>query len=119
MILYRLLSSKNGISIFDLAEEFSVSESTITSDINLYLKELLMNYHLDVISKDFVYYLNGSEINKRRLIGFLTTHNANGFFSSTAVLQNLSESLNVENIANTLSEICTNSNLSINSYAKK
>lgn len=118
MILYHLLSSKNGISIFDLAEEFSVSESTITSDVNLYLKELLMNYHLEVISKDFVYYLNGSEINKRRLIGFLATHNANGFFSSTAVLQNLSESLNVENIANTLSEICTNSNLSINSYAK-
>lgn len=51
IILYKLLSNKNGISIFDLADELCVSESTIMNDVGNQLKSLISIYHLEINSK--------------------------------------------------------------------
>ncbi|MGN1344016.1 MAG: BglG family transcription antiterminator [Traorella sp.] len=116
-ILYRLLANKNGVSLFDLAEEFYVSESTIMNDVTTQIKDEIAPYHLDIISRDFTLYLIGNENDKRKLIGFIATHNSNGYFSSTETLQNLAPSIDVNQIGDKLKEFCNETHLPINSYA--
>lgn len=117
LILYRLLSNKDGISIFDLAEEFCVSESTISNDITNQIKSMIEPYHLDVVSHDYKFCLFGKESDIRKLIGYIATHNSNGYFSSTETLQKLAPTINVKEIGAKLKEFCDNSNLTVNSYA--
>lgn len=117
IILYKLLSNKNGISIFDLADELCVSESTIMNDVGNQLKSLISIYHLEINSKDYTLILNGDESNKRKLIGYIATHNSNGYFSSTETLQKLTPYININQIGDKLKQFCKESNLSINSYA--
>lgn len=117
LILYRLLANKNGVSLFDLAEEFYVSESTIINDISNQIKAMIAPYHLDIVSRDYNLILCGEEKNIRKLIGYVATHNSNGYFSSTETLQKLAPNIDVKEIGDKLKEFCDTSNLTINSYA--
>lgn len=117
LILYRLLSNKNGYSLFDLAEEFYVSESTIMNDITTQIKEMVAPFHLGIENHDYIVSLVGKESNKRKLIGYIASHNSNGYFSSAQTLQKLSPFIDVDQVGNKLKQFCKESNLSINSYA--
>jgi lichenan operon transcriptional antiterminator len=66
-ILRRLFKSAEGADLFDLAEEFYVSEATIRSDMSS-LQEMAKKYKLKISQKDFRFHLIGEEKNKRILI---------------------------------------------------
>ena len=116
-ILYKLLSYKNGISLFDLADELQVSESTIMYDINHKLKDFVRNYSIEIITHDYIISLKGNEQDKRKLIGYIATHNSNGYFSSMETLSKLSVDIDVQQVSDNLIKFCEQSNLFINSYA--
>ncbi|MGM9946617.1 BglG family transcription antiterminator [Floccifex sp.] len=117
LILYRLLANKDGTSLFDLADEFYVSESTIMNDITTQIKEMVAPFHLEIENHDYIVSLTGKESNKRKLIGYIATHNSNGYFSSAQTLQKLSPFIDVDQVGNKLKQFCKESNLSVNSYA--
>lgn len=67
-ILRKLLhSGYAGVNLFDLSEQFWVSESTIRGDI-LYLNNLSIAHHLKIHQQAFNYYIVGADSDKRNLM---------------------------------------------------
>lgn len=48
LVLSKLLSSKEGISVFDIAEELHVSESTIMNNVLPKIKKLVKNFNIKI-----------------------------------------------------------------------
>lgn len=116
-IFSRLLGSKDGISIFDLAEELHVSESTIINRSLPNIKSIAKKFSLKVTSSNYNYSLVGDEKNKRKLIGYIVTHSNNGYFTSTDNLEKLFPDSNIKYILKSLNQLCVDSNLFLNDYS--
>lgn len=116
-VLYDLLANEAGVSVFELAENLHVSESTVMNDVSFKIKEMVRPYHLEVVSRSYVLSLKGREQNKRRLIRHLATGSSGHFFLSNAVLRQLSADLNLEEVHDVILRFCREANLSLNSYA--
>ena len=61
LVLSKLLSSKEGISVFDIAEELHVSESTIMNNVLPKIKKLVKNFNIKIQTHDYQFYLSGNE----------------------------------------------------------
>lgn len=116
-VLSNLFSNPSGCSIFDLAEELCVSESTILNSVLPKVKKLLATFHIQIKSHDYSYSLIGSEQDKRKLIGYIASHNIYGYFSSTDTLGKLFPSFNIDEVLQNLFELCQESNLFLNNYS--
>ncbi len=116
-VLSRLLTSSDGVSAFDEANELMVSDSTIINSVLPKIRTLIQDFDLKIQSRNYVYYLIGSERNKRRLIGHLATNNSYGFFTSSDSLEKIFPDIDVKTILQDLYEITQNSNLFLNNYA--
>lgn len=116
-VLSNLFSNPSGCSIFDLAEELCVSESTILNSVLPKVKKLLATFHIQIKSHDYLYSLIGSEQDKRKLIGYIASHNIYGYFSSTNTLRKLFPSFNIDEVLQNLFELCQESNLFLNNYS--
>jgi transcriptional antiterminator len=117
-ILGKLLSEREGISLFDLSDNLHISESTVTSDINSNLKRLLNDNQLKCVSHNYILKIEGSEDMKRKLIGYIATHNNHmDYFSSSETLNQLYPDLDLAKFRSVLEKQLFESNLFINSYA--
>lgn len=116
-LLSNLLSSSEGVSIFDIADELAVSESTITNSVLPFVKAYIAKYDLQIKSSNYVLYIEGSEKNKRKLIGHLITRNSYGYFSTLDSLENLFPNFSAHDIQNDIYYICQNCNLFLNNFA--
>lgn len=116
-LLSKLLTNKNGISIFEVAEELSVSESTIINNVLPQIKRLANKFQLSIQSHNYQYSLVGQEGQKRKLIGYIATHNSYGYFTSTETLEKLFPSINIRKALDQLHDICKQSNLFLNDYS--
>lgn len=116
-ILSKLLTESEGVSAFDAAEELMVSESTIINSVIPRIREQVKDFGLEVQSKNYSFFLVGSERNKRRLIGHLATNNSYGFFTSSETITKLFPDFNVSSVLQGLYDITQHSNLLLNNYA--
>jgi lichenan operon transcriptional antiterminator len=116
-IISRLMNAKEPLSLFDLADELSVSESTLANTTLPSLRKLLARFDISLEVSDFNISVSGSEENVRRLVGYTATHNRNAYFSSVQALKDMFPSYDVDQMLESLVEICQNSGLFLNNYA--
>lgn len=112
-----LVNAREPLSVFDLAAELCISESTLASAVMPEVRELASRFNLFVETHDFKVSLTGLERNKRKLLGHIATHNSYGYFSSTRTLESMFPNFDVQQILASLVEICQRSELFINDYA--
>lgn len=117
IVLSHLLSNQSGYSLYDLADELCVSESTILNSVLPKVKKLLHTFHIQIKSHDYMYSLVGSEQDKRKLIGYIASHNIYGYFSSTNTLRKLFPAFDIDEVLQNLFELCQESNLFLNNYS--
>lgn len=116
-ILSRLLDAEGGVSVFDLSEQLMVSESTILNTDVPKLRQEMLPFELDLKTRDYVLSMVGNEENKRKLIGYMVTHNSYGFFSAEDILSKLFPGYEIRKVMKRLYDICNQSNLFINNFA--
>ena len=88
-ILRRLISAQEPVSVYDLAEELYVSDSTIESDLRR-VRDTIRLFDLTVTRYRDTVMLKGTERDKRRLIGqMLVSENSTDFvaFTGTGFVQ--------------------------------
>lgn len=117
LVLSKLLSSQDGISVFDIAEELHVSESTVMNNVLPKIKALVKNFNIKVQTHDYQFYLSGKEQDKRKLVGHIATNNVYGYFTSTETLKKLFPSFDIDQVLHELYQICHESDLLLNNYS--
>ncbi len=113
----RLVNARNGLSVFDIADELFISESTLQSSVMPQVRALVRQFGLNVETHDYRMTLTGREADKRKLLGHIATHNSYGYFTSTKTLENMFPDFDVQATLSSLVEICQRSDLFINDYA--
>ena len=116
-VLSRLINAQEPVSMFDLADELCISESTLSNTVMPQVRKLLSQFDIQVETHGFATRLEGREQNKRRLLGYIATQGTNGYFTSTDTLKELFPGFDVDGIMNKLAEICQHSELFLNNYA--
>lgn len=116
-VLSRLINASEPISIFELADDLHISESTFTNSVLPQVRKLIAPFALHLESHDFTIRLTGTEHSKRKMLGHIAIQNANGYFTSTATMQEMFPDFNISEIMNQLVAICQRSELLINSYS--
>ena len=113
----RLVNACDGLSIFDIADELFISESTFQSSVMPQVRALVRQFGLNVETHDYRMTLTGREADKRKLLGHIATHNSYGYFTSTKTLENMFPDFDVQATLSSLVAICQRSDLFINDYA--
>lgn len=92
LILKKIIDSNQEIDLYELADFFFVSESTMKNDLNM-AKQLASKRNLNLIFHKNKIYLNGKEKDKRMLINdFLSSEVGNSLFN----FEKLSQTINNE-----------------------
>ena len=113
----RLVNACDGLSVFDIADELFISESTFQSSVMPQVRALVRQFGLNVETHDYRMTLTGREADKRKLLGHIATHNSYGYFTSTKTLENMFSDFDVQATLSSLVAICQRSDLFINDYA--
>lgn len=113
----RLVNACDGLSVFDIADELFISESTFQSSVMPQVRALVRQFGLNVETHDYRMTLTGREADKRKLLGHIATHNSYGYFTSTKTLENMFPDFDVQATLSSLVAICQRSDLFINDYA--
>lgn len=116
-VLSRLVNTHGELSVFDLASELHISESTLCNSVLPHIRRLAKQFKLTCETHNFAVRLCGKEQNKRKLIGHVAAQNAYGYFSSTNTLMEMFPDFDIEGILSKLVEICQRSELIINDFA--
>ena len=116
-VLSRLVNAREGASLFDIADELHISESTLSSSVVPRVRKLVGKFGLTIDTHSFTMRLMGREQDKRRLLGYLATLESDGFFSSAETLEELFPEFDVRDMAAHLVGICQRADLLINDYA--
>ena len=116
-VLSRLIVRTAGVDVFDAAKRLRISESTFASGVMPQVRQLASQFNLTIETHNYVMTLGGNEQDKRRLMGFLATHDSDGYFSSTKTLEELFPEFDVTAILAGIVRICQDSELLINDFA--
>lgn len=116
-VVIELLSGTQPLSIFDIADELGVSESTVFNKVMPAMRSILGRFDIRLVESDYRLSLHGSEQDKRRVLGFIARNDANGYFSSDTTLQAMFPGFDSEKIMAHLVTICQESGLLLNNYA--
>lgn len=116
-VVITLLSDDEPISIFDIADNLSVSESTVLNKVMPEMRSILGRFDIKLIERNYCLSLKGSEQDKRRVLGFIARNGSNGYFSSDATLAAMFPDFDSEKIMARLVAICQESGLLLNNYA--
>ncbi len=116
-VLSRIINARGPVSVFDLADELAVSESTLASSTFPPLRRLLERFNLTLSSHDFMVAIDGTEENLRRLIGYAATHGSGAYFTSTQALKQMFPGYDIDHMLERFVDICQDSGLFLNNYA--
>jgi transcriptional antiterminator/mannitol/fructose-specific phosphotransferase system IIA component (Ntr-type) len=117
-VLAELLRTSEPVSLFEMADRLYVSDSTVANTVIPSVRQLLARYNIKLRHSDFNYWIEGTERDKRRLIGFLASSNSYGYFSSANTLAKMFPTIDTRSFMQRLTRICEESGLTINSYSK-
>lgn len=116
-VVTRLVGATEPLSVYDLADELFISESTLASGVMPKVRQLLSPFGLACETHDFKVELKGRESDKRHLLGHLATHGNYGYFTSTRTLEEMFPAFDVPGIMSRLVDIFQRAELFINDYA--
>lgn len=116
-LITTLLSSKESVSIYDIADDLGVSESTIMNAVVPAARTLAQDFNLSLVTHDFNICLDGSERDKRRLLRYLVTQHSYGYFTSSQTLAQMFPGFDTSSIMSELVKICQDSDLLLNNYS--
>lgn len=115
LIIQKLISSKNGINIFDLAEELFVSESTIDNDIRS-IRKIIAVQQIGIRREKDLLYIDGSEKEKRQLMSRLISSDSYDNFVLKDEVRLLTYHYHFWDFRKNLSDIFSRNNLFANDY---
>lgn len=115
LIIQKLISSKNGIDIFDLAQELYVSESTVDNDIRS-IRKMISAYQIGIRKEKDVLFIDGSEKEKRQLMSRLITSDSYDNFVLKDEVRLLTYHYHFWDFRKNLSDIFSRNNLFANDY---
>ena len=116
-VLSDLLTSKDGINAFDEADNLFVSASTVVNIIIPQIKSMIKEYDLTIESKNYQFYLRGSERNKRRLIGYIATSDSYSFWKTDESLVQLFPEQDIDGIMQELYPVFEKAQIYLNDYS--
>lgn len=116
-VLSRIINAKSPVSVFDLSDELSVSESTLSGSTIPRLRKLLARFDLILETHDFTIAIRGSEENLRRLVGYAATHGHGSYFTSVRIIKQMFPGYDIDRMLERLVDICQESGLFLNNYA--
>lgn len=116
-VLSRLLSASSSISLFDLADEMGIGESTLTNTVLPATRREAQTYGVELVNHNWQLSLEGSERAKRKLLGHVATSNSYGYFSSKQTLASMFPHIDTDRVMSRLVTICQDSGLFLNEYA--
>lgn len=116
-IIRKLLSSTKPVSVYDIADELYISDSSFERSLKV-SKSMLQSFNLSIERKRNHITLTGTERNKRKLINYLISkENQGSFFIENEITNNyLSSSIDTDDISNILSTIFKDEDIFINDY---
>ena len=114
-VLVDLLKSKPINDVYDLAEKYFISESTLNNDFQK-IRILLDKYHLKLKISTNEITIIGSEKEKRKLINYLINIDSYEYFNSMNILSLLFDGYNILDIRKYIFEACVRENLFVNDY---
>ncbi|WP_165443527.1 PRD domain-containing protein [Olsenella sp. Marseille-P4559] len=116
-LITTLLSSKESVSVYDIADDLGVSESTVMNAVVPPARGLAQDFGLTLSSRNFKLLLEGSERDKRRLLRYLVTQHSYGYFTSVKTLAQMFPGFDTSSIMSELVRICQDSDLFLNNYS--
>lgn len=118
VVLSRLVNTDGPVSVFDLAEEMGISDSTLLNTVMPRLRRIAKRYGVVIEQRDFVLDIKGSEEGLRKLLGYMATNGSDGtYFNSLKALAAMFPDYDVQATLDALVEICQKSELFLNNYA--
>lgn len=115
LIIQKLISSKNGIDIYDLAQELYVSESTIDNDIRN-IRKMISIYQVGIRREKDLLYIDGSEKEKRQLMSRLISSDSYDNFVLKDEVRLLTYHYHFWDFRKNLADIFSRNNLFANDY---
>lgn len=116
-VCVELLNATGELSVYELADELHVSESTVLNSVMPRVRELFGRFGVQVEGHGFRFSARGSEQDKRRALGHLATHDTHSYFTSAETLSQLFPDFDVEGLMRKAVELTQRSDLVINNYA--
>lgn len=116
-LLTRLLSSESTVSVFDVASELNISPNTLTNSVIPHCRRLLERFDVALENHEWELTLAGAEQAKRKLLGYVATHDTYGYFSSTETLSAMFPEFDTDAILSELVNIFQREDLVISDYA--
>lgn len=116
-LLSRLLSSDGPVPLHEIADELFISPNTVANSVIPRCRRLLARFDIELANHSWNLSLEGSEQAKRRLLGYVATHDTYGYFSSTETLSAMFPEFDTDCILSSLVEIFQNEDLVISDYA--
>lgn len=116
-VCVRLINTTEPVPVFDLANELYVSESTVMNSILPHVRTLYARFNVKLVGHGFRFSAEGSEQAKRRVLGYLATHDTHSYFTSAETLGQLFPHLDVKDIMGRAVSLAQGSELIINNYA--
>ena len=116
-IMRKLIVSSKPLSVYDLADELHISDSSFERSLKI-VKENLNYFDLQISRKRNTIQIDGKERNKRKLINYLISkENSDGFFSSDYLNNELIvEDVDTEEIKEAVKELFNKHGVYINDY---
>ena len=116
-IIKKLIQANEGISIYDLADELYVSDSTIQQDI-LYIKRLMSAYHIDLMmTNEKVSVKSNHRSNYLKVMSSIVYQEANEGFMSLDVLCDMFPQYQVLTLRKIIVEELAKNDLLTNDYS--
>jgi Transcriptional antiterminator len=114
-IIRKLISSQKDLSVYDLADQLFISDSSFNRALDV-IKNKLIKYDLSLKRKRNNIKIVGSELNKRKLINNLISKESTNGFSLSNDLGLLSSEINITECQSILSKIFNDFNIYVNDY---
>lgn len=112
-LLVKELLKNNAVDIYEFSKNNFISDHTVEADITK-IKPLFNRFFLKLRKNVNSYYIEGTEINKRKLVGQLLFEETHGFFSEYK--NELDRKYNLPNLAKNINLILSQNNLRITEY---
>lgn len=114
-IIRKLISSKKDLSVYDLADQLFISDSSFKRALDI-IKNKLIEYNLSLKRKRNNIKIVGSELSKRKLINNLISKESTNGFSLSNNLCLLSNKIDITEFQSKLSKIFDDFHIYVNDY---
>ncbi|GAB5052997.1 PTS sugar transporter subunit IIA [Pediococcus ethanolidurans] len=114
-VLINEFTRKQSLNVYDLSERFYLSESTLIKllgEITHYFK----SFNLELRRSGDNWFLDGDELNKRKVISDVLYRESGQTFIGTKTIQESFPDIKVKNLANNIREIANSQNIYLNVF---